>query len=193
LIKPLYTKLDIGNIKLLKKMGGKRDRERFFATPPECAVLVCSDSTADGTRIDTSGVLIQQLLEGVNAKVKHYKVLPDNKEQIQQQVLEWVDEDVHFVFTTGGTGFGPRDNTVAAIAEILELDAPGITEAIRGYGQMRTPLAMMSRAIAGSIKQTMVITLPGSADGCRESLEAILPAIFHARKMLKGGGHNDQG
>jgi molybdopterin biosynthesis enzyme MoaB len=78
---------------------------------------------------------------------------------------------------------------VAAVREILERDADGIVEAMRVHGQMRTPLAMMSRAVAGSISHSMIITLPGSTDGARESLEAILPAVFHARKMLKGGGH----
>lgn len=189
MLKPIDTALEIGSIRLLEKMGGKSDRKKYFATPPSCAVLVCSDSTAAGTRDDKSGKVIQQMLEEVNAQVKHYKVVPDNKEQIQQQIRDWVDEDVHFIFTTGGTGLGPRDNTVAAVKEILERDADGITEAIRSYGQMRTPLAMMSRGIAGSIAQTLIVTLPGSTDGARESLEAILPAVFHARKMMKGGGH----
>jgi len=189
MLKPVDTKLEIGNIKLLQKRGGKSDRERFFATPPVCAVLVCSDSTAAGTRQDKSGKLIQEMLEAVNATVKHYTILPDDKEDIQRQILSWVEEDIPFIFTTGGTGLGPRDNTVAAVKEILERDADGITEAMRSYGQMRTPLAMMSRGVAGSIKQTLIVTLPGSSEGCRESLEAILPAIFHARKMMKGGGH----
>lgn len=151
--------------------------------------MVCSDSTAAGTREDTSGKLVQKMLQDVNANVIHYKVLPDDKDKIQEQIREWVEEDIHFIFTTGGTGLGPRDNSVAAVKEIIERDADGITEAIRSYGQMRTPLAMMSRSVAGSIAQTLIITLPGSTDGVRESLEAILPAIFHARKMMKGGGH----
>jgi cyclic pyranopterin phosphate synthase len=189
MLKPVDTQLEIGNIKLLEKKGGKSDRNRFFSTPPICAVLVCSDSTASGKREDNSGKMIQQMLEAVKAIVKYYKVVPDDKMQIQAQVKEWVKEDVHFIFTTGGTGLGPRDNTVAAIKEILERDANGITEAIRSFGQMRTPLAMMSRGIAGSIAETLIVTLPGSTDGARESLEAILPAVFHARKMMKGGGH----
>ncbi len=73
--------------------------------------------------------------------------------------------------------------------EILERDADGIAEAMRAFGQARTPLAMMSRGVAGSIGETLILTLPGSSDGARESLEAILPAVFHARKMMKGGGH----
>ena len=189
MLKPVDTQLEIGNIKLLEKKGGKSDRKKYFATPPTCAVLVCSDSTANGSREDKSGKLIQQMLEEINANVKHYKILPDNKREIQQQIKEWVAEDIHFIFTTGGTGLGPRDNTVSAVREILERDADGITEAMRTYGQMRTPLAMMSRGVAGSIAETLIVTLPGSSDGARESLEAILPAVFHARKIMKGGGH----
>ncbi len=189
MLKPVDKQLEIGHIKLLQKRGGKSDRERFFATPPICAVLVCSDSTAAGTRDDKSGEIIIEMLKNVNANVLHYKVLPDNKEQIQQQIRDWVAEDIHFIFTTGGTGLGPRDNTVSAVKEILERDADGIAEAMRNFGQQRTPMAMMSRGVAGSIAKTLIVTLPGSTDGARESLEGILPAVFHARKMMLGGGH----
>lgn len=189
MLKPVDTQLEIGHIKLLEKKGGKSDRKKFFSTPPTCAVLVCSDSTALGKREDNSGKLIKTMLENLNANVVYYTILPDEKEQIQKQIKEWVAEDIHFIFTTGGTGLGPRDNTVEAVKEIIERDADGITEAMRVYGQMRTPLAMMSRGIAGSIAQTLIVTLPGSSDGARESMEAILPAVFHARKMMRGGGH----
>lgn len=188
MLKPVDKTLEIGGIKLVQKTGGKSD-SKYFSTPPTCAVLVCSDSTAAGKRDDNSGVMIRKMLEQVNAKVVAYEVVPDDKALIQQQLLKWVAEDVHFIFTTGGTGLGPRDNTVTAVSEILERDADGITEAIRGYGQMRTPMAMMSRAIAGSVAHTLILTLPGSTKGARESLEAVLPGIFHARKMMKGGGH----
>ena len=189
MLKPVDTDLEIGNIRLLEKKGGKSDRKKYFASSPVCAVLVCSDSTARGDRDDGSGKLIESMLQEAKANVKYYRILPDDKEKIQQQIKEWVKEDVHFIFTTGGTGLGPRDNTTAAVKEIIERDADGITEAMRSYGQMRTPLAMMSRGIAGSISETLIITLPGSTEGARESLEAILPAVFHARKMMKGGGH----
>lgn len=189
MLKPVDKQLEIGHIKLLQKRGGKSDRERFFATPPICAVLVCSDSTAAGTREDKSGKVMMQMLKAVNADVVHYEVVADNKEQIQQQIKAWVAEDVHFIFTTGGTGMGPRDNTVEAVAEILERHTDGVTEAMRSYGQMRTPLAMMSRGVAGTIANTLIVTLPGSEAGAKESLEAILPAVFHARKMILGGGH----
>ncbi|HVG14353.1 MAG TPA: bifunctional molybdenum cofactor biosynthesis protein MoaC/MoaB [Chitinophagaceae bacterium] len=189
MLKPVDTALEIGYIKLLEKQGGKSDRKKYFATPPTCAVLVCSDSTAAGQREDKSGKLVIEMLQKVNANIVGYEIVPDETEGIQKQIKEWVAQDVHFIFTTGGTGLGPRDNTVSAVKELLERDADGITEAMRSHGQMRTPVAMMSRAVAGSIAQTLVVTLPGSTDGARESLDAIIPAVFHARKMMKGGGH----
>lgn len=189
MLKPVDTNLEIGHIKLLEKRGGKSDRNRFIENSPVCAVLVCSDSTAAGAREDKSGKLISDMLEKVNASVKYFKILPDDKEAIQNQIRQWVEEDIQFIFTTGGTGLGPRDNTVSAVKEILEKDADGITEAMRVFGQMRTPLAMMSRAVAGSIAKTLIVTLPGSPNGAKESLEAILPGIFHARKMMEGEGH----
>lgn len=189
MLKPVDTALEIGHIKLLEKKGGKSDRNRFTEHTPTCAVLVCSDSTAAGTREDKSGKLVTAMLENVNARVLYYKILPDDIEAIQSQIKEWVNQDVQFIFTTGGTGLGPRDNTTTAVREILERDAVGITEAMRNFGQMRTPLAMMSRSIAGTISNTLIVTLPGSTNGARESLEAILPGVFHARKMMEGGGH----
>jgi molybdenum cofactor synthesis domain-containing protein len=189
MLKPVDKALEIGHIRLLEKKGGKSDRNKYIDYAPICAVLVCSDSTADGIREDKSGILIKEMLEKVNASVKYYKILPDDKAQIQAQILDWVSEDIHFIFTTGGTGLGPRDFTVEAVKEILERDADGITEAIRGFGQQRTPLAMMSRSVSGSIAHSLIITLPGSTNGAKESLEAILPGVFHARKMMLGGGH----
>jgi cyclic pyranopterin phosphate synthase len=189
MLKPVDKQLEIGSIRLLEKKGGKSDRGSYFATSPSCAVLVCSDSTAAGKREDKSGRIIVEMLKSVGANVQHYLIVPDEKARIQQQIRDWVAGDIQFIFTTGGTGLGPRDQTVVAVRELLERDAEGIAEAMRAYGQMRTPMAMMSRGVAGSIGETLIVTLPGSPDGARESLEAILPAVFHARKILTGGGH----
>ena len=189
MLKPVDTKLEIGNVRLLEKKGGKSDRNRYIEESPSCAVLVCSDSTAKGERDDKSGLLICDMLKQVNGQIVHYKILPDDKDSIQKQIKDWAAEDIQFIFTTGGTGLGPRDNTVSAVKEILERDADGITEAMRTFGQMRTPLAMMSRSVAGAIGKTLIVTLPGSPNGAKESLEAILPGVFHARKMMEGGGH----
>jgi cyclic pyranopterin monophosphate synthase len=190
LLKPLNDKeLEISSVKLIHKSGGKSDKLKFTKNRQKAAILVCSDSTFAGKREDTSGKMIQEMLGNYNTDIIEYKILPDEPEQIKAQILEWVKNDVPFIFTTGGTGLGPRDRTVEAVKSIIERDANGISEAMRGFGQMRTPLAMMSRLVAGSINHTLIVTLPGSSNGVRESLEAILPAVFHARSMLKGGDH----
>ncbi len=189
MLKPVDSRLEIGHIRLLEKRGGKSDRKRFIEETPVCAVLVCSDSTASGEREDKSGKLVTAMLEQAGAKVVHYQIVADEKDAIQAIIRDWVKSDVQFIFTTGGTGLGPRDQTTNAVREILERDAEGISEAMHSFGQMRTPLAMMSRSVAGTISNSLVVTLPGSTNGARESLEAILPGVFHARKMMLGGGH----
>ena len=189
ILKPLDTELEISHIKVLGKTGGKSDR-KYTEGAPTCAVLVCSDSVFNGTNDDGSGAMIRKLLEEHNAVVVDFSVVSDEKASIQEQIRQWVDRDVHFVFTTGGTGLGPRDTTTVAVEEMLDKRADGIAEAMRAHGQVRTPLAMMSRAVAGSIQGTTIVTLPGSVNGVRECLDAILPAIFHARQMLLGGGHS---
>jgi len=190
LLKPLGNKdIEISSVKLLDKTGGKSDRAKFSKRPHQAAILVCSDSTAAGTRKDSSGLKIKEMLELHNTEVVDYQIIPDEEEMIQEQIKDWVKQDIAFIFTTGGTGLGPRDHTVDAVQKIIERDAPGIAEAMRVYGGMRTPLAMMSRSIAGSIGGTLIVTLPGSTNGVKESLEAILPTVFHAKSMLRGGAH----
>jgi cyclic pyranopterin monophosphate synthase len=189
MLKPVDKQLEIGSIKLLDKRGGKSDRDRFIKGNPSCAILVCSDSTAAGERKDKSGMLIKETLEAMQVTVADYKIVADETETIQHQVMKWVNDDVQFVFTTGGTGVGPNDVTTEAIKEIISREVPGIAETMRSYGQMRTPLAMLSRSVAGTINDTLIISLPGSVAGVRESLEAILPAVFHAVNMIKGEGH----
>ncbi len=190
LLKPIDKEIEITGIKLLEKTGGKSDKRYQPKAGTKAAVLVCSDSTAAGKREDKSGVIIQKMLREIGVDIADYQIVPDEGDKIQKQIKSWVDKDIPFIFTSGGTGLGPRDHTVEAVKEIIERDADGITEVIRTYGNMRTPFAMLSRAIAGSISGTLIITLPGSSNGARESLEAIIPGVFHARKMLKGGGHS---
>jgi cyclic pyranopterin phosphate synthase len=190
LLKPLNdTLLEISSIKLIEKKGGKTDKKNFYTEKQKAVILVCSDSTYEGKRKDTSGIMIKELLNSYNTDVLDYKILPDEPELIKNQILEWIKQDIPFIFTTGGTGFGPRDNTVEVVKSIIEKEAIGISEAMHAHGQIRTPLAMMSRSMAGSVQQTLIVALPGSTNGAKESLEAILPAVFHARKMLTGENH----
>ncbi|MDH5680118.1 MAG: bifunctional molybdenum cofactor biosynthesis protein MoaC/MoaB [Spirochaetota bacterium] len=189
LLKPVDKNMEIASIRLTKKTGGRTDKKLSVRPGIKAAILVCSDSTAAGTREDKSGLIIKEMLEKYKVDIVDYHVLPDDEQEIHDKLKHWVNDDVEFIFTTGGTGLGPRDNTVNAVKSLIERDAEGIAEAMRSYGMMRTPLAMLSRSVAGAIGNSLVVTLPGSSNGARESLEAILPGVFHARKMLLGGGH----
>ncbi len=95
------------------------------------------------------------------------------------------------VLTTGGTGFSPRDNTPEAMLRVIEREIPGIPEALRAYGQERTPYSMLSRGKAGIRGSTIIVNLPGSRRGVAESLDALFPGLLHAFGMLRGGGHSD--
>ena len=190
LLKPLDdSTLEITSIKLLKKTGGKSDNKKYAAKNHTAAVLVCSDSTAGGLRDDVSGVRIQEILTGLGVQTIDYQIVPDDLELIREKIEDWVARHIPFIFTTGGTGLGPRDRTVEAVRSLIDREAPGVAEAMRVHGQMRTATAMLSRAVAGVASKSLIVTLPGSAKGAQESLEAILPAAFHARDMIDGGGH----
>lgn len=191
-LKPHDKNLEISGIKLLSKTGGKSDRRMAVSDNPECAVLVCSDSLAAGTDTrtgDLSGKLIQEILHGHKASPAYYSLVADNKEQIQHQLRSWIEAGVPYIFTCGGTGIDPRDVTVEAVRELLDAEAPGVGEAIRAFGRTRVPTAILSAAIAGRAGKSFIVTLPGSPSGVRESLAAILPAIFHAGIMIQSKGH----
>ncbi len=189
MLKPVDKHLKISHVRLVNKTGGKSDNDRFLAPLATCAVLVCSDAAAAGRRQDNSGKKIKEMLLATGAQVLDYQIVADEKLDIQRVVREWSNVGIQFIFTTGGTGLGPRDVTVDAVSELLEKTANGIAEAMRNHGQQRTPLAMMSRSVAGTIGSSFIVTLPGSTNGVKECLEAVLPALFHVRKMMVGGGH----
>lgn len=190
LLKPLNdSSLEISSIRLIEKKGGKSDRSKFFIEPQKAAILVCSDTTFEGKSEDKSGLLIKELLEKYNTTILEYNIVSDEPTGIKEQLLSMVSKDIPFIFTSGGTGLGPRDNTIEVVKSIVEKEAIGIAEAMRAHGQMRTPLAMFSRSFAGTLNKTTIICLPGSTKGVKESLEAILPAIFHANNMLNGERH----
>ncbi|HKJ67584.1 MAG TPA: bifunctional molybdenum cofactor biosynthesis protein MoaC/MoaB [bacterium] len=190
MLKPLDTTMEIGEIKVVEKRGGKSQFAEHFDEPLRAAVLVISMSTYQGTREDKSGRVIQEYLQAEPVEVAVYEILPDEEDRIRNRILELVEkEHCDLVITTGGTGFGPADFTPEATGPILEKEAPGITEKMRDYGSQRTPYAMLSREMAGTIGQSLILNLPGSSNGARESMEALFPGILHIFPMLKGGGH----
>lgn len=206
-LKPHDKTLEITSIRLLEKTGGKSDRRTAVSDAPECAVLVCSDSLAAAASVmtavgatpagegmgtahsDISGKLAGEILSSYGAKPIYYKLVADNRDQIQEQLREWISQKVPYIFTCGGTGLDPKDLTVEAVRELLDKDAPGVGETMRAYGRTLVPTAILSAAVAGVAGESFIVTLPGSPAGVKESLTAILPAVFHAGLMMKGKGH----
>ena len=116
--------------------------------------------------------------------------MPDELNILQEELIKYCDElNVDIIITTGGTGIGPRDVTPEATKKIIEKELNGVVENLRGYGQQRTPLSMLSRSVAGIRGKTIIINLPGSLNAVSQSLGALFPGIMHAFKMIKGQGH----
>jgi len=157
------------------------------------AILTISTRGSEGKRKDdASGAAIRESIAQIGGEVVDYKVIRDDKEEIKwelKRLAEAVKADL--ILTTGGTGLSPTDVTPEATLEVIERRAPGIEEVMRMTGFRKTPYAILSRAVAGTLERTLIINLPGSPTGVRENLEAILPAIPHGVKVLRGGRVQD--
>lgn len=152
------------------------------------AILTISDRSSQGVREDASGALVRELVTaGLAAEVVAYRVVPDERPQIEAALCEWADARVaDLVLTTGGTGLAPRDITPEATRAVLEREVPGIPEAMRAASLRKTPFAMLSRMAAGTRGNTLIINLPGSPKAVRENLAVILPVLPHALEKLMG-------
>jgi len=149
------------------------------------AVLTLSDKGSRGEREDISGPTIAKMIKKIKGEVTHYEVLPDERMQIKKKLLSLCNK-VDLILTTGGTGLSPRDVTPEATLEVITREIPGIAETMRQEGLKKTPHAMISRAVAGVRGRTIIINLPGSPRGVKESLSVILPVIPHAIEKIKG-------
>ncbi|MFC1676234.1 MogA/MoaB family molybdenum cofactor biosynthesis protein [Planctomycetota bacterium] len=155
------------------------------------AILTVSDTCSKGQRPDLSGPILKDALDAKIYQVCDYKVVPDNHESIAKELTRFADEKkLDIVLTTGGTGLGPRDVTPEATAEISSKMVPGLAEIIRREGLKKTRNALLSRAVAGIRGGTLIINLPGSPKGAKESIEAIMDVLPHAKKMMQGQGHD---
>ena len=150
-------------------------------------ILTISDKGSRGERKDKSGEVIREILSSMNVRIANYDIVPDEKELIVEKLIKWADEDnLDVVITTGGTGLTPRDITPEATLAVVDRVVPGFAEAMRADSLKKTPMAMLSRAVAGTRGQCLIINLPGSTKAVRECLEVILPALPHAVETLKG-------
>lgn len=150
-------------------------------------ILTISDRGWRGEREDKSGEAIKDMLTALDARMVKYDIVPDEKEVISGRLREWADElGIDLIVTTGGTGLSPRDVTPEATLAVVERIVPGFAEAMRGESLKKTPMGMLSRAVAGIRGRTLIINLPGSPKAVRECLEVILPVLPHAIEVLKG-------
>jgi molybdenum cofactor synthesis domain-containing protein len=180
--------------------------QESFAIPHPCydvtamairaAVLTISDKASRGERVDTSGAAIAELLGSIGAAIERSEVLPDEPDGISSILRAWADAgDVDLIVTTGGTGLAPRDVTPEATAAVIERPVPGLGELMRAEGAKHTPMASISRGMAGVRGRCLIVNLPGAERAVRQNLGAIIDILPHAVDTLRGraGDHTAPG
>ncbi|HKP47503.1 MAG TPA: MogA/MoaB family molybdenum cofactor biosynthesis protein [Pyrinomonadaceae bacterium] len=153
----------------------------------KAAVITVSDACSRGEREDSSGKALVELLNRLPAEVNETKIVSDDLEPLSELLKTLaVRDDVNLIVTTGGTGFGPRDNTPEATLAVIEREAPGLAEAMRNETLKQTPMAMISRGVCGIRAGTLIVNLPGSPKAVQESFAVIAPVLAHAIALLEG-------
>lgn len=158
------------------------------------AILTVSDRSAAGTRDDLSGPALGEAVERAGWVVSATAITPDENQQITDQLKTWADSgEIQVILTTGGTGFAPRDITPEATEEVIDRQTPGLAEAMRAGSLKITPHAMLSRAVTGIRKSTLIINLPGSPKGALENFQIIAPVLLHAVQLLENDDRAEAG
>ena len=185
MVKPVDTEIEIAGIKLLSKRGGKSDRSpKGNVSALRALVLVCSDAVRDGQKDNAAGEIVAARLREMGLGVR-MEVCGGARAAVEGAAREALSAGCDLLLTVGGTGLLPEDQTPEAIAPLLDREAPGIMEAVRSHGQARTPKAMGARGLAGVSGKALVICLPGSRRGARESMDAVFPAALHIVQTLQ--------
>jgi len=190
MLKPIDKNIEITSVKLINKKGGKTDFKNNLHHNLKCGVIVCSDSVSAGTKEDLAGKAVMEKLQKYGMAISACQIIPDEFDMIQSKAKQLSEEEYDLIIFTGGTGLSHRDVTPDAISPLFDRDVPGIMEAARNYGQQRTPYAMLSRGVAGFIKNTLVLTLPGSTKGASETMDALFPHIIHIFSVVGGMRHD---
>ena len=154
-------------------------------------VITVSDGVSAKTREDESGRELVRILKNADFEVAEPVVVPDDEQRISDAIISAADRGADVVVTTGGTGLGPRDVTPQATSAVIDFEVPGIGEAMRRAGAASTPMAALSRSMAGVRGHTLIINVPGSPRGAAESLEAVMPTLAHAIRLLHGNTSHD--
>jgi len=158
------------------------------------AILTVSDRSSAGTREDLSGPALGEAVERAGWIVSETAIIPDEFQQIADQLIRWADSgNIQIILTTGGTGFAPRDITPEATASVLDRQTPGLAEAMRAESLKITPHAMLSRAAAGIRKNTLIINLPGSPKGALENFRIVAPVLTHSVQLLENDDRAEAG
>mgnify|MGYP001423950674 FL=1 len=179
--------MEIGGIKLVKKVGGKSDHSLEYR--PRVGVITLSDGVAAGKSEDKSGVILRSGFKDAGCDVPNQVVIEDGSDQFVPIILQWIDSGIELILTTGGTGLGPRDLTIQTVNQIFDSKLPGIEQALHAYGRGKVKTAMLSRLTAGVVNGAIVICLPGSPGAAKDALQVLIPTIFHSYHMMKGERH----
>ncbi len=189
MLKPLDKGIEILQVKLLEKTGGKSDKKWLPTKALSAAVIVCSDSVFNQSALDKAGLALIEKLKMHQLETTHYEIVPDESVVIEQVFHKLIQEKISLLIFVGGTGVSPRDISVETIRPLLEKELPGVMETARAYGQERMPFAMLSRSIAGTVGESLVLCLPGSTKATIEYADALFPQVLHVFNMLDAAGH----